>query len=200
MFITFEGIDGCGKTTQIEMLKGYLESRGYKVFVTKEPGGSDLGEFIEKIFKSKSFSISSMCELLLMYADRLYHIENIILPYIEKGYIVISDRFQDSTVAYQGYGGNIELEVVQNVARECGITLEPDVTFYIDIPVDVALSRVGLGDRMESKGVEFFNKVRRGYLKISEGEPERVFKIDGNREKGEVHRTIVEILEKRLLV
>lgn len=198
MFITFEGVDGCGKTTQIELLKDYLEKKGFKVLITKEPGGSDLGEHIEKVFKSKHFSISSMCELLLMYADRLYHIENVILPHIRNGYIVISDRFQDSTVAYQGYGGGISIDVIKDVAANCGILLKPDITFLLDLPIEVAFSRIRQGDRMESKGMEFYKKVREGYSEIAQQEADRIFKIDSSRDKYLVHKDIVAILERQI--
>ncbi len=197
MFITFEGIDGCGKTTQIKLLSDYLVKKGLDVFVTREPGGSEMGEYIEKIFKSKEFSISPMCELLLMLSDRLYHIENIILPYMEKGYIVISDRYHDSTIAYQGYGGSISIDKIEEITTNCGINLKPDITFLIDIPLELASSRIDLGDRIESKGLEFFKKVIMGYYEIERKEPDRVVKIDGTREKKVVHMDIVNILERR---
>ncbi len=198
MFITFEGIDGCGKTTQIELLKDYLLKRGKRVLITKEPGGSDFGVGIERIFKDLRFKISSMCELLLMYADRVYHIENVILPNLEQGVFVISDRFQDSTVAYQGYGGKIPLETVLDMAIKSGITLKPHITFLLDLPVEVSFKRLTEGDRIEVKERDFFERVRNGYLKIASQEPERVYLIHGNRDRHEIHREIVRIVEEKM--
>ncbi len=198
MFITFEGIDGCGKTTQIELLRDYLLKKGKNVLITKEPGGSDFGVGIERIFKDLRFKISSMCELLLMYADRVYHIENVILPNLEQGVFVISDRFQDSTVAYQGYGGKIPLDIVLDMAIKSGITLKPHITFLLDLPVEVSFKRLTEGDRIEVKERDFFERVRNGYLKIANQEPERVYLIRGNRDRHEIHREIVRIVEEKM--
>lgn len=181
LFITFEGIDGCGKTTQIELLKQDLEKKGYTVIVTREPGAKGLGEKLREILLNYDGEVSSNCESFLFLADRAQHIDTIIKPAIDKGTIVLCDRHTDSTVAYQGYGRQLNLEQIYQLNKIATNGIIPDITFVLDIDIDTSLKRIGKGrDRMENSGREFFERVRKGYIEISNQEPQRVKLIQGN--------------------
>lgn len=181
LFITFEGIDGCGKTTQIELLKESLEKKGYTVLLTREPGAKGLGEKLRKILLNYDGEVSSNCESFLFLADRAQHIDTIIKPAIDKGVIVLCDRHTDSTVAYQGYGRQLDLEQIYQLNKIATNGIIPDITFILDIDIDTSLQRIGKGrDRMENAGREFFERVRKGYIEISEKEPQRVKLLQGN--------------------
>ena len=175
LFITFEGIDGCGKSTQLNLLAEYLKSQGKDVLVTREPGAKGLGEKIREILLNYEGDVSSNCEAFLFLADRAQHIDIIVKPAIENGTIVLCDRHTDSTIAYQGFGRGVDLERLKTLNNLATSGFKPDLTFVLDIDVETSLSRVGkTRDRMESAGVEFFEKVRSGYLEIAKQEPERV--------------------------
>lgn len=181
LFITFEGIDGCGKTTQIELLKESLEKKGYTVLLTREPGAKGLGEKLREILLNYDGEVSSNCESFLFLADRAQHIDTIIKPAIDKGVIVLCDRHTDSTVAYQGYGRQLDLEQIYQLNKIATNGIIPDITFILDIDIDTSLQRIGKGrDRMENSGREFFERVRNGYIEISKQEPERVKLLQGN--------------------
>lgn len=181
LFITFEGIDGCGKTTQIELLKESLEEKGYTVLLTREPGAKGLGEKLREILLNYDGEVSSNCESFLFLADRAQHIDTIIKPAIDKGVIVLCDRHTDSTVAYQGYGRQLDLEQIYQLNKIATNGIIPDITFILDIDIDTSLQRIGKGrDRMENSGREFFERVRKGYIEISEKEPQRVKLLQGN--------------------
>lgn len=181
LFITFEGIDGCGKTTQIELLKESLEKKGYTVLLTREPGAKGLGEKLREILLNYDGEVSSNCESFLFLADRAQHIDTIIKPAINKGVIVLCDRHTDSTVAYQGYGRQLDLEQIYQLNKIATNGIIPDITFILDIDIDTSLQRIGKGrDRMENSGREFFERVRKGYIEISEKEPQRVKLLQGN--------------------
>ena len=181
LFITFEGIDGCGKTTQIELLKESLEKKGYTVLLTREPGAKGLGEKFREILLNYDGEVSSNCESFLFLADRAQHIDTIIKPAIDKGVIVLCDRHTDSTVAYQGYGRQLDLEQIYQLNKIATNGIIPDITFILDIDIDTSLQRIGKGrDRMENSGREFFERVRKGYIEISEKEPQRVKLLQGN--------------------
>ena len=181
LFITFEGIDGCGKTTQIELLKEELEKKGYTVLLTREPGAKGLGEKLREILLNYDGEVSSNCESFLFLADRAQHIDTIIKPAIDKGVIVLCDRHTDSTVAYQGYGRQLDLEQIYQLIKIATNGIIPDITFILDIDIDTSLQRIGKGrDRMENSGREFFERVRKGYIEISEKEPQRVKLLQGN--------------------
>lgn len=181
LFITFEGIDGCGKTTQIELLKEELEKKGYTVLLTREPGARGLGEKLREILLNYDGEVSSNCESFLFLADRAQHIDTIIKPAIDKGVIVLCDRHTDSTVAYQGYGRQLDLEQIYQLNKIATNGIIPDITFILDIDIDTSLQRIGKGrDRMENSGREFFERVRKGYIEISEKEPQRVKLLQGN--------------------
>ncbi len=181
LFITFEGIDGCGKTTQIELLKEELEKKGYTVLLTREPGAKGLGEKLREILLNYDGEVSSNCESFLFLADRAQHIDTVIKPAIDKGVIVLCDRHTDSTVAYQGYGRQLDLEQIYQLNKIATNGIIPDITFILDIDIDTSLQRIGKGrDRMENSGREFFERVRKGYIEISEKEPQRVKLLQGN--------------------
>ena len=181
LFITFEGIDGCGKTTQIELLKESLEKKGYTVLLTREPGAKGLGEKLREILLNYDGEVSSNCESFLFLADRAQHIDTIIKPAIDKGVIVLCDRHTDSTVAYQGYGRQLDLEQIYQLNKIATNGIIPDITFILDIDIDTSLQRIGKGrDSMENSGREFFERVRKGYIEISEKEPQRVKLLQGN--------------------
>ena len=182
LFVTFEGTDGCGKTTQIELLKTYLENKGYTVLLTREPGAKGLGTKLREILLNYEGDVSPNCESFLFLADRAQHIDTIIKPAIERGEIVLCDRHTDSTVAYQGYGRGLDLNQINMLNTIATSGFKPDITFVFDIDIETAQKRVGkTKDRMESAGVEFFKKVRQGYLDIAKSEPERVKVLDATQ-------------------
>ncbi|MBQ8476856.1 dTMP kinase [bacterium] len=168
LFITFEGIDGCGKTTQINLVNNYLKNKNYNTILTLEPGGSDIGKSLRQILLHHEGYVDDTCELLLYLADRAQHTQTVILENVNKGNIVLCDRYIDSTVAYQGYarGGDIEkINLLNNIATK---SLKPDITFLFDIDIETAQTRVGKEkDRLEKESLEFHNKVKNGYLEIA---------------------------------
>tara|TARA_B100000131_G_C18093287_1_gene602991 strand:- start:673 stop:1290 length:618 start_codon:yes stop_codon:yes gene_type:complete len=181
-FISFEGIDGAGKTTQIELLKKRLEKNNYKVKVFREPGGMDISESLRKIILNKSFDISSNTEMLLFLAARSELVTKVIYPALEKGYYVICDRYIDSTVAYQGFGRKIDIKIINDLNKFVTLGLLPTVTFYLDIPVKTMILRKNKenNDRMENSGLKFFERVRSGYFDL-ELKNNRFVKIDASQ-------------------
>lgn len=199
LFITFEGIDGCGKTTQIELLKENLEEKGYTVLLTREPGAKGLGEKLREILLNYDGEVSSNCESFLFLADRAQHIDTIIKPAIDKGVIVLCDRHKDSTVAYQGYGRQLDLEQIYQLNKIATNGITPDITFILDIDIDTSLQRIGKGrDRMENSGREFFERVREGYIEISKQEPQRVKLLQGNSPIKDIQRKISDYVQDLL--
>jgi dTMP kinase len=200
MFISFEGIDFSGKSTQIELLKDYLIDHNKKVEILREPGGTEISEKVRRILlDNKNEKMFAEAELLLFSASRAQLLREKIQPYLEKGIYVISDRFHDSSTAYQGYGRGIPLEVVKMVHQlAIGDTI-PDLTFFIDIPVGIAnerrkkKSKVKL-DRIEVADIEFYNRVRSGYLQIARQE-ERFKVIDGTQTIETIQNQIISELE-----
>lgn len=180
-FITFEGADGCGKTTQLELTAKYLKEKGFEVLTTREPGAPGLGCELRKILLHYDGYVSPKCESFMFLADRAQHIDTIVLPAIERGAVVLCDRHTDSTVAYQGYGKGVDLEQIHYLNNLSTGGHKPDLTFVFDVDSDVAQNRVGAEkDRMEAEGIEFHKRVRNGYLTIAKQEPERVKVIDAN--------------------
>ncbi|MGB9665056.1 MAG: dTMP kinase [Ignavibacteria bacterium] len=204
MFITFEGIDASGKTTQIKLFERYLIDQNFKVIVVREPGGTKLSEQIRNILLSKeNFNMVKECEIFLFSASRAQLVREVIIPKLKEGYIVISDRFHDSTTAYQGIGRGINLEDVYAIHRIAIDDCIPDLTFFIDITFEESLRRKNLSkllpDRMESQGKEFFERVRKGYLEIQKREPERLKVINGHGSPEEIHKKIVQIFVEKLI-
>jgi len=200
MFISFEGIDFSGKSTQIELLKDYLVEHNKKVEILREPGGTEISEKVRNILlDNKNEELFAEAELFLFSASRAQLVREKIRPYLEKGIYVISDRFHDSSTAYQGYGRGIPLDVVDQIHQlAIGETI-PDLTFFIDIPVGIAKerrkkkSKVKL-DRIETADTEFYNRVRNGYLEIARRE-ERFKVIDGTQTIETIQNQIISELE-----
>jgi len=204
MFITFEGIDASGKSTQIKLLEQYLIEQNFKVIVVREPGGTKLSEEIRNILLSKeNFSMVKECEIFLFSASRAQLVREVIIPKLKEGFIVLSDRFHDSTTAYQGTGRDIKLEDVFVIHRIAIDDCIPDLTFFLDIPFEESIRRKKLielsPDRIESMGKEFFERVREGYLQIQKREPDRFKIINGVGSPSEIHKQIVQIFNDKLI-
>lgn len=196
LFITFEGADGCGKTTQLNLLKDYLEQKGKEVVVTREPGAKGLGEHVRKILLNYDGVVSDRCESFLFLADRAQNIDVIVKPAIEEGKIVLCDRHTDSTVAYQGYGRGLDLGEINMLNNLATGNRKPDLTLVFDVDIETSMKRVGQEkDRMEQAGNEFFNRVRNGYLAIAKNEPDRVKVIDSTSSIAEVQNEVLRIIE-----
>ena len=201
LFITFEGVDGCGKTTQMKKLSDFLSSKGYDVVLTREPGGIGLGEKIREILLHFDGDVSSRAESFLFLADRAQNIDKIVNPAVEKGQIVLCDRHTDSTIAYQGYGRGVDIRELMRLNDIAVSGRKPDLTFVFDIDVQTSMQRVGQEkDRMESSGIEFFNRVRNGYLEIAKIEPSRVKVIDATRSIEDVYKDVSGIINGVLTV
>lgn len=203
LFITIEGVEGAGKTTQINSLKTALKRSGFKVTITREPGGTKISDQIREILLSqKNRRMVPLCELFLYEASRAQHVEEVILPALKKGKIVISDRFYDATWVYQGYGRGISRKSIEKLNLFATGGLEPDLTIVIDCPIDKGLTRIRSHrknlDRLERERRSFHECVRRGYLKLASLDPRRVKVIDGNRKPKEVHQDILKQVLKKI--
>ena len=197
LFITFEGGDGCGKTTQIKLLDEYLRAKGYKTLLTREPGAKGLGEKIREILLNYDGEVSPRCESFLFLADRAQNVDCIIRPALADGTIVICDRHTDSSVAYQGYGRGLDIDRIKKLNLLATDGLVPDLTIVLDVDVETSQARVGSEkDRMESAGIEFFERVRNGYLEIAKQEPERVKVVDSKQSIEDIHKQILELIKK----
>jgi len=182
LFVTFEGIDGSGKSTQVTSLRSSLEDKGIQVIVIREPGGTRIGEKIRSILLDKANTgMSSRTELMLYEAARSQIVDEVILPSLKEGKVVICDRFFDSTIAYQGYARGVDLESINLLNQFAAGGLQPDLTFLLDLPVKAALDRmhirVGEKDRLELEGYEFMENVRSGYLAWA-GKNKRIVTLD----------------------
>ncbi len=197
LFITFEGADGCGKTTQLMLLAKYLKAQGREVVVTREPGARGLGEKIREILLNYDGEVSSRAEAFMFLADRAQHIDVIVNPAIKSGKIVLCDRHTDSSVAYQGYGRRLDIDEIKRLNSIATNGKKPDMTLIFDIDVETSMARVGdTKDRMESAGIEFFNRVRNGYLEIAKQEPNRVKVLDASKSIEEIHKNVIALNEK----
>ena len=201
MFITFEGIEGCGKSTQAKLLCESLIDRGFSVVFTREPGGTPAAEELRSfLLKPRNERFPPFAELSIYEAARAFHVENLIKPSLSEGAVVICDRFTDSTLAYQGYGRGIDLSLVERLNREATGGLKPDLTVLIDLPVEEAFKRISDRgkDRMEQEDLEFHERVRQGFLKIAEKEPERFLIVDGRKTVEEIHEEVLKEVLGRL--
>lgn len=197
LFITFEGPDGCGKTTQMNLLAQYFEKKGKKVVLTREPGGKGLGEKVREILLNYNGEVSDRCESFLFLADRAQNIDIIVKPAVKQGEIVLCDRHIDSTVAYQGYGRGLDINEINMLNNLATGGKKPDLTLVFDVDVETSMKRVGKEkDRMESAGIDFHNRVRNGYLELAKQEPERIKVLDATKTIEEIHEKVVEIVEK----
>jgi dTMP kinase len=199
MFISFEGIDGCGKTTQIELLNKYLIEKGYETLITLEPGGSDIGKQLRQILLHHNGFVSDVCETLLYLADRAQHTEAVILKAVEENKIVLCDRFIDSTVAYHGYGRGRDIDRINLMNEIATQKNEPNLTFLFDAPIEIAQQRVGKEkDRLESAGLEFHKRVRDGYLELAKKFPNRIKLIDSSLTIEEVFAQVKKVIDEIL--
>ena len=199
LFITFEGADGCGKSTQLNLLKDYLLQKGFEVLITREPGGKGLGEEIRKLLLHFDGYVSPKCEAFLFLADRAQNIDTIIKPAVNGGKIVLCDRHTDSTIAYQGYGRGEDIEKLTALNDIATSNYKPDLTLVYDVDIETALKRVGQDkDRMEQAGKEFQIKVQNGYKQIAKLEPERVKIIDSTASIEEVFEQTKMVVEQLL--
>jgi dTMP kinase len=203
MFITFEGLDFCGKSTQVKLLQAKLETMGQKVVLIREPGGTAIAEKIREILLDKKNSEMTVeTELLLFSASRAQLVREKIIPLLQQGYFVISDRFHDSSIAYQGYGRGINLNSVMEIQNFAIGKAIPDITFFIDLPLDeIAKRREKFGkknlDRIELSQNDFYSRVRAGYMEMSKKE-KRFIIINGTNSINDIHKQIMSIIEKRV--
>jgi len=200
-FITFEGIDGSGKSTQLRMIASELRVRGFEVLTTMEPGGTPLGRRLRAAFLETEENVAPLAELLLFAADRAQHVNFLIKPALAEGKIVISDRFADATFAYQGAGRGFSEETVNAVIKLATDGLKPDLTLFFDVPVEKAIMRTNARtdeeakkNRMDKETIEFYERVRTAYLGIAERESERFIIIDGDSSVGEIKAKILPII------
>ncbi len=204
VFITFEGIDGSGKSTQLRMLASELRLRGREVVATREPGGTPLGGLLRQVVLEAEEQVDPMAELLIFAADRAQHVRALVRPAVETGHVVLSDRYADATVAYQGAGRGFPPELIDEVVALATGGLMPDLTLVFDLTVEESLRRGDSRkkqDRIDSEEAAFHTRVRDAYLKIAASDPERVRIIDANGSVQETHsqvmRLVIPFLEAR---
>ncbi len=205
-FISFEGIEGSGKSTQVTLLAQALCSQGYEIVVTREPGGTAVGQVLRRLLlESSSAPLASGTELLLMLADRAQHVQEIVAPALRANKIVISDRFVDSTTAYQGYGRGVELALLTRLNAFACSGCMPALTLVLDLPMAEGLRRVRQRqsgtegtDRFEAESVAFHERVRAGYLQVARSDPQRVCLLDAARPVEVIHQEILAVVQARL--
>jgi dTMP kinase len=197
-FISFEGIEGSGKSTQTKLLAGYLRSRGHTVLETVEPGGTKIGNKIRKLLLEPQNHMDPLAELLLYYSSRAQLVREVIYPAILRNDIVITDRFTDSTIAYQGYARGVDLTIINALNEIVVSDMKPFLTILLDLDVEAGLRRnrnAQKEDRFELETIEFHHRVRKGFLKIAEEEPERIRVVDASGSAEEINREVVKIVD-----
>ena len=198
-FITIDGVEGAGKSTQIEFICEYLKVKGVDVILTREPGGTDIGEKIRTLLLSNSTGkMHADTELMLMFAARNEHIQNKIMPALKQGDWVLSDRFTDASYAYQGGGRGLDVSRIAQLEQWVSQDFTPDMTLLLDVPVEIGMSRVesrGKKDRIELEATDFFNRVRQAYIDRSEQFPERIKLIDSSQTVEHTKQQIKVILD-----
>ncbi|HEV8700199.1 MAG TPA: dTMP kinase [Candidatus Polarisedimenticolia bacterium] len=206
-FITFEGVEGSGKTTQIQMLSNHLEERGIDHLLTREPGGTPIGDQIRRlVLDPRNADMTPICELLLYAAARAQHIEQVIRPALLSGRLVLCDRFKDATMAYQGSGRGIRLDLIDALHGLENLAIQPDLTILFDLEEDTALKRARVRDhtrtndetRFERESLEFHKRVRSGYLDMARQEPGRFVVVDAHGTVEEVHHRVIESMDRFL--
>jgi dTMP kinase len=202
MLITFEGIEGSGKSTQANLLSDFLSGKGYKVTVTREPGWGHLGNLIRTIIlEERELVLAPMAELFLFCADRAQHVKDFIAPRLKNGEIVICDRFYDSTVVYQGYGRKLDMRLVNKAAKASALDVTPEITFLLNLPVREGLARLkerGSITKMDEEPLEFHEMIRQGYMLIARREPERIKSVNAAGDITTVHEEIKALVMERL--
>ena len=196
MFITFEGIDGSGKSTQVRILEKYFKDRNIEYIITREPGGTPAGEEIRKILKS---SVDPVAELLLFYASRVDHVNKIVKPALEEGRVVICDRFEDSTIAYQHYGRGLDLSTIKQISKLAIDGFQPDLTILLEYSPEHAVNRMQKRelDTIENESIEFHKRVSNGYKELSK-DNKRFLVIDASLKIGEIAYIIRDEIDKRM--
>ena len=198
MFITFEGGDGSGKSTQIQSVRDWFESRGREVIVTREPGGTELGTEIRRLVQNGPEDVDARTEALLYAADRAYHVATVIRPALERGAVVLGDRYIDSSLAYQGAARSLGVDEIASLSAWATQGLYPSLTFLLDLPPEVgARRRTDAPDRMERESMDFHERVRHEYLRLADAEPERIVVIDAVGTVEEVFSEIRGVLVER---
>ncbi|KAB2907254.1 MAG: dTMP kinase [Ignavibacteriales bacterium] len=205
MFISFEGIDFCGKTTQIELLKRYLENKGRKVYIVREPGGTVISERIREILLNKKhLEMCDETEIFLFSGARAQLVREAIRPWLSEGNVVIADRFFDSTTAYQGYGRGIDLDSVKKIHQIATGGTVPDITFYLKISMAESIKRQELRktdlDRIERSNDNFYERVISGYEQLALDNNERIVTINGSRSPEVIHEEIIEKLNEKMIL
>lgn len=205
IFITFEGIEGCGKSTQVRLLSETLKGKGISFIVTREPGGTSIGSKIREIVLNPDHNgMAAETELLLYAADRAQHAIELIRPALNDGKVVICDRFTDATVAYQGYGRRLDSSLIQELNRIASLGVRPDLTVLLDCPVEIGIRRAVVrnaknshirDDRFEREEMGFHDMVRNGYLAIAKEEPKRVIVVDAAKDIKSMHLEIWGIVD-----
>lgn len=200
-FITFEGVDGAGKSTHMQSVKQHLEQRGFECVITREPGGTGVGEKIRELVLQHE--MQARTELLLMYAARVEHVETLIKPALFRGAWVLSDRFEDSSFAYQGQGSDLGWPACEALSNWALNDFGPDLTFLFDLPVTVSMQRVvtrqGQTDRFELRSKDYFESVRMGFLKRARQEPGRIKVLDAQQAEVVVGQQVIELTDEFLL-
>lgn len=202
-FIVFEGVEGCGKTTQIQLCSQWLESLNISVVLTREPGGTELGKDLRRLLleKSPNKPVGEVTELLLYAADRAQHIEEELKPNLATGKYILCDRYTDSTIAYQGYGRGLNMSIINQLNQISTGGLESDLTIWLDVDVEVGLSRKrgqATLDRIEQETIAFHRRVQQGYTELAGSYPSRIMRVDGTSSQDIVQKSIQEILHNRL--
>lgn len=203
IFITFEGIDASGKTTQVKRTIRYLKRKGFNPLFIREPGGEFISEKIRKILLKSQSSITPTAELMLYLASRSQLVEKKIIPALKSKRLVVCDRFSDSTLAYQGYGRGLDMEWIKDLDRESTFGIKPDLTLLIDVPLKIHLQRVmrkKTKDRLEKENLVFYKRIRRGYLKIARENKKRVKIVDGSGNITQTWEKVKSLLDKFLRI
>ena len=203
MLITFEGIEGCGKSTQVDLLFDYLTTKGYNVIKTREPGGTVFGEALRDVALQKNIDVFPLSELLTIMAIRAQHVEELIMPALQDRTIVLCDRFVDASYAYQGYGRGIDLGIIETLNRLVTKGIRPNLTVLIDCAAGLGLKRKAKGhrslDRFEKESLSFHRKIRNAYLKLADEDQRRFFVVDGKSKIRDIHKLIKEKVESLLV-
>lgn len=198
VFLSFEGIEGTGKSTQARLLFEHLREKGFDAVLTEEPGGTKIGRKIREVLLSPDHQeMTPLTELLLYFASRTQHLAQVIIPAVNRGAVVITDRFTDSTIAYQGYGRGIALHFLHSLDTIATEGMQPNITLLLDLDVETGLSRnrgINKTDRLELEDIGFHTRVRNGFLELAAQQPERIKIIDASLEKEEVRKRVLDLV------